>query len=64
VEISTALSSFVRLDDGLSHSDRTAAYGPGIQNAACPVNIVIFDHFRLITIVIRIDNNNISSSEQ
>lgn len=52
-------SSFVRRCDRRSHCDRAAAYDPGIQNAACPVNIVIFNHFRLINMVICINNNNI-----
>lgn len=49
--------SSVRRGDGRSHVERAAAYGPGPQNAACPVNIVIFDHFRPINIVIRVNNN-------
>jgi len=54
------LSSDAATDARAPH--RAAACGPGIQNAACPVDIVIFDHFRPINIVIRIDNNDISSS--
>lgn len=57
------VSAIVRPGDGRSHYDRAAACGPGMQNAACPVNIVIFDHFRPINIIIRINNNNISLSE-